>query len=52
MTIKSVVLNSAFALNEFFNTPAINLVFDDGQEFTKNSLHKLFIGYWQITWGP
>jgi hypothetical protein len=52
ITIKSVVLNSAFALNEFFTSPCINLVFDDGQEFTKNSLHRLFIGYWQITWEP
>jgi hypothetical protein len=52
ITIKSVVLNSSFALASIANTPAINLVFDDGQEFTKDSLHKLFIGYWQITWGP
>jgi hypothetical protein len=52
VAIKSVILSSAFALNESVNAPAINLVFDDGQEFTKDSLHKLFIGYWQITWGP
>jgi len=52
MTIKSVILNSAFASNEFVNCPAINLVFDNGQEFTKDSLHRLFIGYWQVTWGP
>ena len=52
MTIKSVILNSAFAMNEFVNDPCINLVFDNGQEFTKDSLHKLFIGYWQVTWRP
>ncbi len=52
ITIKSVILNSAFVLNETINGPAVNLVFDNGQEFTKDSLHRLFIGYWQITWGP
>ncbi len=42
MTIRSVVLGKVTA----------NLVFDNGQEFTKDNLHKLFIGYWRITWGP
>ncbi len=51
-TIKSVVLNSSFAINEFVTSPCINLVFDSGQEFTKDSLHRLFIGYWQVAWGP
>jgi hypothetical protein len=32
--------------------PGGNLVFDDGQEFTKDGLHKLLIAYFQITWGP
>jgi len=50
MTIKSVVLRAASASN--FYTPTVNLVFDDGQEFTKDNLHKLLIAYWQITWGP
>lgn len=40
-------------IKSVFLTPAtLNLVFDSGQEFTKDSLHKLFIGYWGITWGP
>ncbi len=52
ITIKSVILNSAFVLNNTITGPAVNLVFDNGQEFTKDSLHRLFIGYWQITWGP
>jgi hypothetical protein len=53
ITIKSVILNSNMgtALNTDTG-PGGNLVFDNGQEFTKDSLHKLFIGYWQITWGP
>jgi hypothetical protein len=52
ITIKSVVLNSFFGLNNTIAGPAVNLVFDNGQEFTKDSLHRLFIGYWQVTWGP
>ena len=50
MTIKSVVLRAAPAYNVY--PPAVNLVFDNGQELTKDSLHKLLIAYWQITWGP
>jgi hypothetical protein len=50
MTIKSVFLDGS--IGTFGNTPTANLVFDDGQEFTKDNLHRLFIGYWQITWGP
>ena len=46
MTIRSVVIASAEAV------PTVNLVFDSGQEFTKDNLHKLFIGYWEIVWGP
>jgi len=50
MTIKSVVLRAAPAYNVY--PPAVNLVFDNGQELTKDNLHKLLIAYWQITWGP
>ena len=50
ITIKSVILNGN--LKQISPSPTGNLVFDDGQEFTKDSLHKLFIGYWTITWGP
>jgi len=50
ITIKSVILNGNLKLTS--PSPTGNLVFDDGQEFTKDSLHKLFIGYWQVTWGP
>ena len=50
-TIKSVILNG-----NLYSTgtvlPTGNLVFDDGQEFTKDELHRLFVGYWQVTWGP
>jgi len=53
ITIKSVILNSNMSTALSTDTgPGGNLVFDDGQEFAKDSLHKLFIGYWQITWGP
>lgn len=50
MTIKSVVLRATFASNEY--VPTVNLVFDNGQELTKDNLHKLLIAYWQVTWGP
>ena len=33
-------------------TPTVNLVFDSGQQFAKDNLHKLLIAYWQVTWGP
>jgi hypothetical protein len=53
MTIKSVILNSNLATNDSqYTAPCGNLVFDDGQEFTKDNLHKLLIAYWQVTWGP
>jgi hypothetical protein len=53
VTIKSVILNSnPLGPGNLGTGPAVNLVFDDGQEFTKDSLHKLLIGYWQVTWGP
>ncbi len=53
ITIKSVILNSNMSTALHTETgPGGNLVFDAGQEFTKDNLHKLFIGYWQITWGP
>jgi hypothetical protein len=48
ITIRSVVLAGAVT----GDTPTINLVFDSGQEFTKDNLHKLLIAYWQVTWGP
>jgi len=50
-TIKSVFI-SGFVNDSARLLPTCNLVFDDGQEFTKDNLHKLFIGYWQVTWGP
>jgi hypothetical protein len=49
MTIRSAVLMAGMRT---FYVPTVNLVFDAGQEFTKDNLHKLFIGYWEITWGP
>ncbi len=53
ITIKSVVLNGNLYTNETeVTSPTGNLVFDDGQEFAKDNLHKLLIAYWQITWGP
>jgi len=53
ITIKSVILNGHLTSSFHERTcPTGNLVFDDGQEFAKDSLHKLFIGYWQVTWGP
>jgi hypothetical protein len=56
ITIKSVVLNGDLfdipSSSISYATPTGNLVFDDGQEFTKDNLHRLFIGYWQVTWGP
>jgi hypothetical protein len=53
ITIKSVILNSNMgtALNTDTG-PGGNLVFDAGQEFTKDNLHKLLIAYWRITWEP
>jgi hypothetical protein len=50
MTIKSVFLDGSIGV--VGSTPTANLVFDDGQEFTKDSLHKLLIAYWQVTWEP
>ncbi len=53
ITIKSVILNGNLVYPyRDRNCPTGNLVFDDGQEFAKDGLHKLFIGYWQVTWGP
>jgi hypothetical protein len=50
MTIKSVSLRVGF--RQYAYVPTVNLVFDAGQEFDKDNLHKLLIAYWQITWGP
>jgi hypothetical protein len=50
MTIRSAVLMGGMRTWPY--PPTVNLVFDAGQGFTKDNLHKLFIGYWQITWGP
>jgi len=50
MTIRSVLLQASS--RTFGYTPTVNLVFDSGQEFTKDNLHKLLIAYWQITWEP
>jgi len=53
MTIKSVILNSNLANNDNrYTAPGGNLVFDNGQEFAKDNLHKLLIAYWQVTWRP
>jgi hypothetical protein len=50
-TIKSVILNgNLYTAGTVY--PTGYLVFDDGQEFTKDNMHKLFIGYWQVTWEP
>jgi hypothetical protein len=49
-TIKSVVLSGH--LTGAGITPTGNLVFDDGEEFDKDNLHKLLIAYWQVSWGP
>jgi len=51
ITIKSVILNGNLNSNPF-TCPTGNLVFDAGQEFTKDNLHKLLIAYWNINWGP
>jgi len=53
ITIKSVILNGNLDNSSFtYTCPTGNLVFDDGQEFAKDNLHKLLIAYWQATWGP
>jgi hypothetical protein len=53
ITIKSVILNSNMSSSLNTETgPGGNLVFDDGQEFTKDNLHRLLIAYWQVAWGP
>ncbi len=52
-TVKSVILSANLSsIASSYGSPAANLVFDNGQEFTKDDLHKLLIAYWQITWGP
>jgi len=50
MTIQSVVLMGGMRTYPY--PPTVNLVFDAGQGFTKDNLHKLLIAYWQVTWGP
>lgn len=53
ITIKSVILNgNLFTHSRTRSSPTINLVFDAGQEFAKDNLHKLLIAYWQVTWEP
>jgi len=52
MTIKSVTLNGNLFSAGTYHCPTANLVFDDGQEFAKDNLHKLLIAYWQVIWGP
>jgi len=53
ITLKSVVLNGNLHTSDHTRTsPTINLVFDNGQEFAKDNLHKLLIAYWQVTWEP
>ncbi|WP_244363297.1 hypothetical protein [Thermus brockianus] len=49
-TIKSVVLSAG--RDSYNAVPTVYLVFDAGQEITKDNLHKLFIGNWVLTWGP
>ena len=51
ITIKSVFV-SGYVDRAVDLVPTCNLVFDDGQEFAKDNLHKLLIAYWQIIWGP
>jgi hypothetical protein len=51
MTIRSVVIGANIRTTNP-NSSTANLVFDNGQEFTKDNLHKLLIAYWQVTWGP
>jgi hypothetical protein len=36
----------------FYWYPSPLLIFDSGQEFTKDNLHKLQIDQWTLTWGP
>jgi len=51
--IRSVILNANMgSASDPRITPGGNLVFDAGQEFTKDNLHKLLIANWQVTWGP
>ncbi len=51
--IRSVILNADMgSASDPRITPGGNLVFDAGQEFTKDNLHKLLIANWQVTWGP
>jgi len=53
ITIRSVILNGNLQTSDHTRTsPTINLVFDAGQEFAKDNLHRLLIAYWQVTWGP
>jgi hypothetical protein len=53
ITIKSVILNGNLRTDSpSRSSPTGNLVFDSGQEFAKDNLHKLLIAYWQVTWGP
>lgn len=49
ISIVSVTLGPGL-INNYGQT--VNLVFDSGQEITKDNLHKLFVGYWTLTWGP
>ena len=50
MTIRSVAISANIRTTNP-HSPTANLVFDNGQEFTKDNRHKLLIAYWQITWG-
>jgi len=53
ITIRSVILNGNLYTNSHTRTsPTANLVFNAGQEFAKDNLHKLLIAYWQVNWGP
>jgi hypothetical protein len=53
ITIKSVILSGNLRTSANSQScPTINLVFDSGQEFAKGYWYMLFIGYWQVTWGP
>jgi len=50
MTIRSVAI-SANTRTTNPHSPTANLVFDNGQEFSKDNQHRLSVANWQITWG-
>ena len=51
MTIRSVAISANIRTTNP-HSPTANLVFDNGQEFSKDNQHRLSVANWQITWGP